>query len=77
MPHMNYAQETAFWLVWREGGGAPVQRHEFYGNAQLEAKRLADKERGQTFYVLQAVEGHAAPAPQVRSWPIVTNTGLP
>lgn len=41
-----------YWLVWREGGGAPTYRHPDQYSAETEAKRLAHVCPGETFLVL-------------------------
>ena len=46
-----------FFVVWREGGGAPTVRHDDYARAAREAKRLARANPGQRFTVLVAVRG--------------------
>jgi len=49
------AIEDTYWIVWREGGGAPVVKHENPGLATKEAERLARAHPGERFVVLQAV----------------------
>lgn len=44
-----------YWLVWREGGHAPVHRHPSEASARIEAERLARCHRGQRFVVLSSV----------------------
>lgn len=44
--------EPPFFLVWREGGDAPVKQHRNVTAAENEAERLAIAHPGSTFYVL-------------------------
>jgi hypothetical protein len=43
-----------FWVVWKEGGGAPTFKHASVTDAEAEAERLA-RTVGGTFHVLQLV----------------------
>ncbi len=45
----------AFWMVWNPNGHAPTYRHSSRHSATVEAERLARGNRGQTFFVLQAL----------------------
>lgn len=44
-----------FWMVWRDGGGAPTFQHITQESALTEAKRLARANKGDIFYVLRSV----------------------
>ena len=44
-----------FWMVYRMDGGSPRVRHETKELASAEAQRLATKELGHTFYVLETI----------------------
>lgn len=44
-----------FWMVWCPTGRAPVVKHDTEESATCEAERLARANRGQEFYVLEAV----------------------
>lgn len=44
--------EPPYWLVWREGGGAPTYRHPNEDSALAEANRLAERFPGSPFVVL-------------------------
>lgn len=48
--------EEAFWMVWNPAGGAPTHQHGSLELAQQEAERLARKQPGRKFYVLEALE---------------------
>lgn len=41
-----------FYLVWRQGGDAPVREHTDYDSAKREARRLASQLPGSKFFVL-------------------------
>ncbi len=47
--------DLIFWMVWNPMGRAPTFKHRTKGGAQLEAERLARLNRGETFFVLEAV----------------------
>lgn len=47
--------ETKFWIVWNFSSTCPKQRHPSKEDAIQEAGRLAQKQRGQTFFVLEAI----------------------
>ena len=44
-----------FWMVWRQGSGAPTFRHDSEDAATREAERLATINRGEQFFVLEAI----------------------
>lgn len=48
------ATEPLFWCVWRDGGGSPTVKHEYYSRARNEAQRLARANPGERFVVLCA-----------------------
>jgi hypothetical protein len=52
--------EEYFWIVWKEGESPPRKRHTSKESAEAEAQRLAIKENGQTFFILEAVSCVAA-----------------
>ena len=45
-------KEPPFFLVWREGGSAPVHQHSNPTSAEKEAERLAAASPGSKFFVL-------------------------
>ncbi len=45
-----------FWLVWCEKGNVPIRKHETRVEAEAEAERLARKQPGDVFIILQAVQ---------------------
>ena len=45
-----------FWVVWRDKGGIPTTKHHSKDKAIAEADRLAAKETGTQFHVLEVVE---------------------
>ena len=51
---MNIGQ--SFWLVWNPKREVPTHRHNTKQSAINEAERLARLQRGDTFYILQAVQ---------------------
>jgi len=59
---------TTFYLVWNERTGSCVKRHDTKNLAIEEAERLAKKQVGDTFVVLQALY-------QVKAEAMVTTTG--
>lgn len=49
-------EECSFFLVWSPAGRTPPgYKHLTYRDAEVEAKRLAGKTPGETFFVLEAV----------------------
>jgi hypothetical protein len=48
------AAEKPFYMVWKSGGGTPIYNHDTLQAAQQEAQRLAKKQVGDRFYVLQS-----------------------
>lgn len=44
-----------FWMVWREGGSRPRQRHADYDSAVKEAERIAANHPGANTYVMLSV----------------------
>ena len=44
-----------FWLVWSPDGGAPTHKHATLESAAGEAERLARRNSGQTFIVMESV----------------------
>jgi hypothetical protein len=46
-----------FWMVWNPSGRAPTYRHPTKASALDEARRLAESNVGQHFFVLKAVGG--------------------
>lgn len=53
-------QQPVFWVVWRFGGATPTVSHPSLAKATEEAERLAAKQPGDIFFVLQAVDGRVA-----------------
>jgi len=47
-------EREQFWMVWRQGGGVPTFQHASEAGAINEAERLARKNPGAEFVVLQA-----------------------
>jgi len=47
--------ELVFYLVWSERGN-PTIRHDHLGDAEAEAKRLAEKHIGTPFYIARVSE---------------------
>jgi len=45
-----------FWMVWNENGGRPVIKHRSLYDATKEAERLAVKNIGQKFIVLESLK---------------------
>ena len=54
--HDEPIKQSPFWLVWRRGGGAPTAMHETRESATMEAERLALRNPGQSFVVMESVE---------------------
>lgn len=48
--------EEGFWLVWNPVKMPPMHMHETYEQAVAEASRLARSQKGDQFFVLQAIE---------------------
>jgi hypothetical protein len=46
---------TGFYMVFAEGGYAPVKQHQHYATAEREAHRIA-RQQGHTTYVLEAID---------------------
>lgn len=46
---------TKFYMVWSPQGSAPTKKHEYFDEAEAEAKRLANMNKDQQFYVLMAM----------------------
>lgn len=44
-----------YWLVWAENGGTPTIKHQSRSSANTEAERLARKNRGVRFAVVELV----------------------
>lgn len=44
-----------FWLVWNVGGGQPLHQHDSEHSALLEAERLAGRNPGEAFAVMEAI----------------------
>lgn len=44
-----------FWLVWNEKGRTLTYKHPSLASAKAEAERLARKQPGDTFHVLQCI----------------------
>lgn len=44
----------AFWVVWCDCGGPPTVKHDSFESAKAEASRLAQRNEGKTFHVLEA-----------------------
>lgn len=63
-------EESGFYLVWCEGGGNPTRTHASRQEAEDEAERLAQDNRGVTFTVLRAVSRFRIPAPAVERTPL-------
>lgn len=48
-------EDSQFWMVWNPAGNVPRVQHASFDKASLEAERLARANKGQRFYVLEAV----------------------
>lgn len=68
---------TKFWMVWCPQGGTPTVRHHSREAADTEAARLAAKNPGKEFFVLKAVGGRVAAAPQVQEIELAAPQSLP
>ena len=44
------------YMIWNQTGGIPRVRHGSLRDARQEAERLAEKEAGDTFYIVRVVE---------------------
>lgn len=55
-----------FWMVWSPQGNQPTRRHPSRAIADTEAARLAKANPGRTFFVLKAVGGAMADAPDAK-----------
>jgi len=51
-------KENSIYMVWNPNGSVPVKRHDCIEQARFEARRLAELEKGQEFFILRAVESH-------------------
>lgn len=67
-------ENSPFFLVWRDGGGSPVFKHESSQSAQREASRLARECPGQRFYVLAPISEHVKADVTVRHFDIALDT---
>jgi hypothetical protein len=47
--------EDGFYLVWNKDGSAPRVKHDNFVSARVEAERLARRNPGERFIVLQSV----------------------
>ncbi len=52
---MSTSTEDGFYVVWREGGGSPVVKHDTMARAIKEAQRLARLSPGARYVVLQSM----------------------
>lgn len=59
------ADTPPYWLVWRENGAAPTKQHPGPVEAEQEAKRLAELNRGEAFVVLCPIARVMVPTPIV------------
>ena len=55
-----------FWMVWSPQGQAPTRQHPSRASADAEAARLARANPAHAFFVLKAVGGAMAEAPQAK-----------
>lgn len=66
--------DEPFYMIYCPAGGAPTKQHKDFAEAQAEAERLAARERGKPFYVLQALCCAVAISPvvvtKIRTQPI-------
>lgn len=65
-----------FWLVWRNGGGAPTKKHTSQASARKEAERLARANPGAEFVVLRS-EGVCRRVDVQWEIPLLTGDELP
>lgn len=75
----RYERDTKLWQAdnfWMVSGGptAPRKRHISYDSAHNEAKRLAEKHPGTTFYVVRPITKILAEPPKAVSTPIKLDT---
>jgi hypothetical protein len=64
-----------FYVVWNPAAGPPSRQHETRGEAQTEAERLAERSKGEAFYVLHAVSVSISPKPVETT--ILDGDGIP
>jgi hypothetical protein len=48
--------KPAFWIVWYETDLSTSKKHDTIESARMDAEALARANRGDTFYILEAVE---------------------
>ncbi len=65
-------QDENFWMV-AGGPSSPRNRHINYESAHKEAKRLAEKQPGTTFYVVRPITKILAPPPKAVSTPLTSD----
>jgi hypothetical protein len=76
----NPSPDTEFWLVWCPTGpygGHPTHRHETEPHARNEARRLACRNPGQRFFVLQAVAAIEKPPEIIETTLLPSDDGVP
>ncbi|MEL6362376.1 MAG: hypothetical protein AAFR21_14965 [Pseudomonadota bacterium] len=56
-------EKGKFWFVWNPQGNNPRHMHGSKESAEAEARRLAQKNRGQQFFVLRSVSGFTVELP--------------
>lgn len=61
-----------FWMVYCPGHGAPQQRHETLAEAEAEARRIAAKERCDTFVMVSF--GVASPSEPPTTWALIVES---
>lgn len=49
------SNDREFYVVWNPLAGPPTYQHATYDGAMAEAKRLAERAKGDAFFVLRAV----------------------
>lgn len=54
-------QEPKFWIIWNPERENPTRKHQSLAKAEVEAKRLAKNQPGETFYILSAIMAVAQP----------------